>query len=129
MGSKYNEKQVSKIISDYTVNQNLRETARMNKVAVNTVKNMLKAHPDIAKVCEKKQFDNTQSTLEYMDKQHKIKKELVANILEAMNTKSLNLDLFTNIRDLATAYGIIIDKELKIVELDLKRQELTNKNK
>ena len=37
--------------------------------------------------------------------------------------------MFTNIKDLATAYGIIMDKELKIRELNLKEQEIKeNKN-
>ena len=31
--------------------------------------------------------------------------------------------MFTNIKDLATAYGIILDKELKVLELKYKKVE------
>ena len=45
------------------------------------------------------------------------KKRILDKILKAIEEKSENIDMFTNIKDLATAYGIILDKELKVLEL------------
>ncbi len=129
MGKRLTDKEKKKIISDYVENNNYRETARINKMPLSTVIKIVKQDDTVKQKCSQKQEENTKSTLEYMSEQHETKKQLVKNILEAMNKKSLNVDMFTNIKDLATAYGIIIDKELKVVELDLKRQELKIKNK
>lgn len=127
--SKLTDKEKKKIISDYSMNTNIRETARINNISDTTVKRLIVKNSDVLKKVAQKQEENTQSTLEYMKEQHTTKKELVKNILNAMNEKSLKVDMFTNIKDLATAYGIIIDKELKVIELDLKRQELKLKDK
>jgi hypothetical protein len=66
---------------------------------------------------EQKKEENTQSTIEYMQTQHETKKRILDKILVAIEEKADNVDMFTNIKDLATAYGIIIDKELKVLEL------------
>ena len=52
-----------------------------------------------------------------MQTQHETKKRILDKILKAIEDKSENIDIFTNIKDLATAYGIILDKELKVLEL------------
>ncbi len=128
--SKLTDKEKKKIISDYATNNNIRETARMNNISHTTVQRIVNnIKDDVCQIITQKQEENTKSTLEYMSEQHETKKELVKNILKAMNEKSLKVDMFTNIKDLATAYGIVIDKELKLVELDLKKQELKLKNK
>ena len=38
-------------------------------------------------------------------------------MVKAIEEKADNIDMFTNIKDLATAYGIILDKELKVLEM------------
>lgn len=131
MGKRLTDKERKKIISDYTTNGNLRETSRMNNVTAPTVTRILNEIKDNSLLREitQKQEDNTKSTLEYMETQHNTKKQLIENLLKAMNEKSTKVDMFTGIRDLATAYGIIIDKELKVVELNIKKQELDIKNK
>ena len=65
----------------------------------------------------KKKEENTQDVLEYMDSLKERKKLIVDKLLKAIEEKAENLDSFTNIKDVASAYGIIIDKELKIKEL------------
>ena len=52
-----------------------------------------------------------------MQTQHETKKRILDKILKAIEEKSDNIDMFTNIKDLATAYGIILDKELKFIEI------------
>lgn len=115
--AKLTDKQKKKIIADYVENQNYSETAKMNNVSVNTVKNIVLENEEIANKCKQKKEENTQSTIEYMQTQHETKKRILDKILKAIETKAEDIDMFTNIKDLATAYGIILDKELKVLEL------------
>ena len=52
-----------------------------------------------------------------MDSLKDRKKTIVDKLLKAIENKADNLDNFTNIKDVASAYGIIIDKELKLREI------------
>lgn len=118
--TKLTDKQKKKIVADYIENQNHCETARMNNVNESTVRRILKDENmiDITKKSEQKKEENTQSTLEYMETQHDTKKRILDKLLKAIEHKADNVDdMFTNIRDLATAYGILLDKELKVLEL------------
>jgi hypothetical protein len=51
---------------------------------------------------------------------------ILDKLLNAIEEKSENIDMFTNIKDLATAYGILLDKELKVAEINLKRNTGNN---
>ena len=48
--------------------------------------------------------------------------DMLVPILPKLKLKADDIDMFTNVKDLATAYGIIIDKELKALELKQKRE-------
>jgi len=117
--SKLTDKQKKKIIADYVDNGNYSETARMNNIDKSTAKRLVDGNydKDLQQKATQKKEENTQSTLEYMQSQHNTKKRILDNLLKAIETKSTNVDMFTNVRDLATAYGIIVDKELKVLEL------------
>ena len=78
------------------------------------------------KKLETKKEENTQSTIEYMQTQHETKKRILDKILKAIEIKAEDVDMFTNIKDLATAYGIILDKELKVLELQRSKSEMEN---
>ena len=115
---KLTDKQKKKIIADYVDNGNYSETARMNNISDKTVKRLVdKEDKDVVIKVEQKKEENTQSTLEYMQSQHNTKKRILDNLLKAIEEKSTKVDMFTNVKDLATAYGILIDKELKVLEL------------
>ena len=117
--AKLTDKQKKKIIADYVETQNYSETARMNGVDESTVRRIVKSedYKDITEKTEQKKQENTQSTIEYMQTQHESKKRILDKILKAIEEKADNIDMFTNIKDLATAYGIILDKELKFMEM------------
>lgn len=115
--TKLTDEQKKKIIADYIDNQNYSETAKINNVSVETVRRIIKADDEVVKKCEEKKEENTQTTLEYMQTQHATKKRILDKILKAIEEKADNIDMFTNIKDLATAYGIILDKELKFIEI------------
>lgn len=120
--AKLTDKQKKKIIADYVENQNYRETARMNNVSDVTVKDIVSKDKSTLEKLEQKKQENTQSTIEYMQTQHESKKRILDKILKAIEEKADNVDMFTNIKDLATAYGIILDKELKVLELNKKNE-------
>lgn len=120
--AKLTDKQKKKIIADYVENQNYRETARINNVSDVTVKDIVSKDKSTLEKLEQKKQENTQSTIEYMQTQHESKKRILDKILKAIEEKADNVDMFTNIKDLATAYGIILDKELKVLELNKKNE-------
>lgn len=120
--TKLTDKQKKKIVADYIETQNYKQTGIKNKVDTETVRRVVKADKDFAKKLERKKEENTQTTLEYMDKQHETKKRILDKLLKGIELKADDIDMFTNVKDLATAYGIIIDKELKALELKQKRE-------
>ena len=122
--AKLTDKQKKKIIADYVETQNFSETARMNGISDKTVKRIVDNmnNIDVVEKIEQKKQENTQSTIEYMQTQHESKKRILDKILKAIEEKADNIDKFTNIKDLATAYGIILDKELKVLELNRKNE-------
>lgn len=117
----------NKILADYMDTHNYSETGRKFNVSDNYVMRLVKKNEDVVKNClEQKKEENIKSTLEYMEEQHEVKKRLLDKLLKGMEVKAEELDMFTNIKDLATAYGIILDKELKLKEIDQKLKENTN---
>lgn len=116
--AKLNDKERKLIIADYIQSQNYSEVARKYNVSDMTVRRIVKdADVDVLGKVEQKETENTQDTLTYMTEQHEVKKRIIDKILNAMENKAENVDMFTNIKDLATAYGILIDKELKFHEV------------
>lgn len=122
--AKLTDKQKKKIIADYVENQNYSETARMNNVSDMTVRRIAENNKEVLKKVEEKKQENTQTTIEYMQTQHETKKRILDKILKAIEEKTDNIDMFTNVKDLATAYGIILDKELKVLELQHGKSEM-----
>jgi hypothetical protein len=124
--AKLTDKQKKKIVADYVETNNYSETARINKVNEKTVRRIVKADTEILEKAEQKKKENTETTLQYMQRQHETKKRILDKLLNAIEEKSENIDMFTNIKDLATAYGILLDKELKVAEINLKRNTGNN---
>lgn len=124
--AKLTDLEKKKIIADYVDNQNYSETAKMNNVSVDTVRRLVLNDDEVVNNLKQKKEENTQSTIEYMQTQHETKKRILDKILTAIETKAEDIDMFTNIKDLATAYGIILDKELKVLELQRSKSETEN---
>ena len=118
--AKLTDLEKQQIIADYIETQNYSEVAKKYNRSVETIRNVVKDNEDVGKKLKQKKQENTQSTIEYMQTQHESKKRILDKILKAIEEKADNIDKFTNIKDLATAYGIILDKELKVLELNRK---------
>lgn len=111
-----------KIFADYINNNNYSETARMNNVSDVKVRQIVleyKKDDNNLIMLEQKKQENTQNILEYMQETHNTKKRVLDKLLRGIELKAEDLDNIDkmNIKDLATAYGIILDKELKVIEL------------
>lgn len=121
--AKLTDKQKKKIIADYVENQNYSETARMNNVADVTVRDIVMKDKTTLKKLEQKKQENTMNILDEMDSTKNKRIKLLSKMVDKMNDKLEDLDMFTNIKDLSMAYGIMVDKELKFAEMSKYKQE------
>ena len=116
--AKLTDKQKKKIIADYVDNGNYSETARMNNTTDTTVRTIIKDNKDMAlKKMEQKKQQNTKDILEYMEETKDKRKKVIDLCLEKMEER-LNKDELMNIKDIATAYGVLVDKSLKVNEMN-----------
>ena len=115
--TKLTDKQKKKIIADYVDNGNYSETARMNKVDEKTVRRIVKSDDDFPKKALEKKQQNTKDILEYMEETKEKRKKVIDLCLEKMEER-LNKDELMNIKDIATAYGVLVDKSLKVNEMN-----------
>ena len=116
--TKLTDKQKKKIIADYVDNGNYSETARINNTTDTTVRTIIKDNKDMAlEKMEQKKQQNTKDILEYMEETKEKRKKVIDLCLEKMEER-LNKDELMNIKDIATAYGVLVDKSLKVNEMN-----------
>ena len=115
--AKLTDKEKKKIIADYIETQNFSETGRMNNVSDMTVRRLVESNEDVLKKVEEKKKENTKDILEYMDNIYEKQKKIIDLSLEALIDKLSKPDMFTNVKDIATVYGVIFDKALKYKEM------------
>ena len=117
MAKRLTDKEKKKIIADYVKCQNYSEVARKYGISRETVRKTVANDSESCEKLHQKANENTQDVLAYMDSQKGRVKSVLSKLLVAMESKADNVDMFTNVRDLATAYGIILDKEYKRLEV------------
>ena len=116
--TKLTDKQKKKIIADYVDNGNYSETARINNTTDTTVRTIIKDNKDMTlEKMEQKKQQNTKDILEYMEATKEKRQKVINLCLEKMEER-LNKDELMNIRDIATAYGVLVDKSLKVNEMN-----------
>ena len=121
--TKLTDKQKKKIVADYIESQNYKQTGIKNNVDTETVRRIVKADKDFAKKSEQKKEQDTKDILEYMDNIKEKQKRIIDLSLQALEDKLENPDMFTNVKDIATVYGVIFDKALKYKEIQLRKKE------
>lgn len=114
---KLTDKKKKLIVADYIDCGNYSEVARKHGVSDTTVRKLVNTDCESLKKIEQKKEENTKDVLEYMDSLNEKKKSIINKLLLAIEDKADKLDSFTNIKDVASAYGIIIDKEIKLREI------------
>ena len=118
--ARFTDEQKKKIFADYVDCQNYSEVARKYGTSKQTVIRIVQSFDKTEleqKITQKKE-ENTISVLDEMDNVKNKRIKLLAKMVNKMDDKLENLDMFTNVKDLAMAYGIMIDKELKFAELN-----------
>lgn len=115
--------QKKKIIASYLVTNCYSDTAREFGVSVNTVRSLVlkaeKQDPKFAKDIKQKAEKENQSVIQYLESLADLKKKALHNLLSGIVKMSETPGMFDNPKDYATAYGILCDKELKIIELQI----------
>ncbi|MBO5475534.1 MAG: hypothetical protein J5982_03380 [Bacilli bacterium] len=120
------DKEQKEIIAFYLECNNYSETARKFGMSDTGVRKIIKRHAgsESTKQLEEKKNNNTKEVIQDMNDRKENTKKLLGKLLQAIEDKVDNIDMFTTVRDLAMAYGTIIDKEFKWQELELKKKEL-----
>lgn len=124
--TKLTDIQKKSIIADYVETQNYSEVGRKYGITDVAVRKIVAKDPKSKEKLEQKKEENTLTTLEYMQEQHEMKKRILDKLLKGIEIKAEEIDMFTNVKDLATAYGIILDKELKVLELQRNKGNIEN---
>lgn len=120
---KFTDKEKKEIIANYIECQNYSKVADKYNVSIEAIRNVVKNDKEFGDKLRQKKEENTLTTLEYMDTQHETKKRVLDKLLKGIELKADDIEHIDkmNIKDLATAYGIILDKELKVLELKAQR--------
>lgn len=108
MAARLSDKQRKMIIADRVRGVSIGDIAKKYHIAKSTVHRVVKRDPETERAALRKKEQNTQDMLAYMDEQKGRAQQLLSQIIEALsNPEKLAR---ANVRDLATAYGIIADK-------------------
>lgn len=126
MAKKKTDKEIKEIIAYYLDCNNYSETARKFGMSDTGVKKLIdrESNKESTKLLEEKKNNNTQEVIQDMDDRKETVKRVLGKLLDGIENKIDNVDMFTSIRDIAMAYGTLIDKEFKRQELELKKKEL-----
>ena len=126
---KLTDKQKKKIIADYVDNGNYSETARINGVNKSTVQRLISKNQEVQQKAQEKKEENTQDMLQYLESKKEDKKRVIELCFKALEDKLASPDMFTSVRDIAMVYGIIVDKDLKIKEIEATKNNVEDINK
>ena len=126
---KLTDRQKKKIIADYVDNGNYSETARINGVNKSTVQRLISKNQEVQQKAQEKKDKNTEDMLQYLESKKEDKKRVIELCFKALEDKLASPDMFTSIRDIAMVYGIIVDKDLKIKEIEATKNNVEDINK
>ncbi|MBD5507301.1 MAG: helix-turn-helix domain-containing protein [Lachnospiraceae bacterium] len=111
MAARLTDAQKKKVIADYVEVGSYAAVGRMNGVSDKTVKAIVKADPETSRISEQKKKQNTLDMLQYMDDRRKKAQKIMDTYLEALlDPKKIKN---ASLSQIATAFGIIIDKFVK----------------
>lgn len=103
-----NPRKRKKIVADYVALGSYAAAARINDVAPNSVKRIVAAEPEIARLCAQKKEQDTQDVLAYMGQQSDLVCEIIGKGLTAL-ADEYKLAA-ANPAQITTAIGTLIDK-------------------
>jgi IS30 family transposase len=108
VAARLTDKRRKQIITDRAAGLSLRQLAEKYGTSKTTVQRVLARDPETVRKVTAKKEANTLEMLQYMDAQKGKAQELLSKIIDALGDPDKLAR--ANVRDLATAYGIIADK-------------------
>lgn len=111
MAARLTDAQKKKIVADYAEVGSYAAVGRMNGVNDKTVKAVVDRNPDITRISEQKKRQNTLDMLKYMDDRRMKAQKIMDLYLKAL--ADLEKIESASLSQIATAFGIIIDKFVK----------------
>ena len=108
MAEVINPRKRKKIVADYVALGSYAAAARINGVAPNSVKRIVAAEPEIARLCAQKKEQDTQDVLAYMGKQSDLVCDIIGKGLMALAADDKLAA--ANPAQITTAIGTLIDK-------------------
>ena len=108
MAKHLTDKQKKQIIADYATLGNYSAVARKHKVSFGTVKRVVTRDSETVGKVEQKKAENTEAVLSHLEKQAGKACDLIDLFMTYLEQPQ-KLER-ANVRDLATALGIVIDK-------------------
>lgn len=115
MAAHLTDKQKKKIIADYVEMGSYNAVAKKHGVSDSTVKRVVLSSPKTTKKAEEKKEQNTADMLTYMDSRKHKAQDVLDAYLDAMMDK--DRIAMASLNQIATAFGIIVDKFTKVAEL------------
>lgn len=125
--ARIDDKKRKQIIADYVECGSYRAVGRKHGVSATSVKNIVSSDTETVQKCAQKKEENTADILAHMDSSAADIKRLLGKMLKGMESKIDKLDFMTNVKDIATAYGIVIDKAFKAEEIRLAKSAENSK--
>lgn len=111
MAARITDKQKKRIIADYIETGSYNRTAKINGVALNTVKNIVLANEDIAEMCNQKKEQNRIDMLAFMDsRKEKMQEAIDLHLAALTDPEKIKAGTLSQV---ATSFGIIVDKATK----------------
>lgn len=108
MAARLTDRQKKKIIADYVELQSYNAVAKKNNVTHQTVKRVVSASPEFAKIAQQKKEENTADVLAYMDEHKDLVCSFIGKGLEMLNDPEKLAA--ANLSQITTAMGTLIDK-------------------
>lgn len=122
-GRRMSDRKRKLIRADYLLHRNYSEVGRIHGISPQSVKNIVDEDTEFGKLLDQNDIEVDEDILTYFKGMRGKMREVMALTLQAMADKAKNPDMFTNIRDLASAFGIVADKQFKIHELEQERDQ------
>lgn len=114
----FTDQQIKKMRADYIETQNLRETARRNNCSPDTIKRYIEQDDQFEQKLTQKLEQNSKDFLSYMESKNEDIQRVLDKLLHGIEVRAEELDeKGASLKDLAMAFGIVMDKRLKMVEL------------
>lgn len=122
--AKLTDKQRKQAIAAYVDGDSLRTIASRYKVAPSTIKRIVDNDPQTKQDATDKREENTKDAIEHIQETYEKRRSITDNLLNALDTRTKKVGADVPLRDLTTAYGTLVDKELKLYEIIQKKTGL-----